>query len=125
MEHFDDRLTVLIVDEDLRFAFWLGRLLDGAGYCAWPARNGADAAELLKEIGGRLNLLVIDPDSQGAAALVDDLRREKQVKAIAAPQLEDRLSVLDGMSAAFLKPRTIDELSGLEWIHAIEQVLAG
>jgi hypothetical protein len=36
--------TVLIVDEDLGFVFWLGRLLTETGYQAWPARSGVEAA---------------------------------------------------------------------------------
>ena len=66
--------TVLIVDEDLGFVFWLGHLLNNAGYQVWPARNGEDAAALMDELGAELDLLIIDPNLRGAAAFLEKQR---------------------------------------------------
>jgi DNA-binding response OmpR family regulator len=118
-----DPVTILIVDEDLRFAFWLGRLLIGAGYRAWPARTGPDAITLLNEMGGKLDLLVVNPYSRGAEDLVDALRLHRKFKAIATRR-RDEAPVLEGMDAALVKPHPIDALSAIEWIDAIDRVLA-
>src|SRR5438445_4672062 len=75
--------SVLIVDEDLWFVFWLGRLLNEAGYEVWPARSGHDAAVLMKELGAGPDLLVINPNSSGAASFFEDQRRRTDFKTIA------------------------------------------
>ena len=115
--------TVLIVDEDLWFVFWLGRLLKDAGYDVWPARSGADAAILMKELGAGLDLLVINPNSCGAAAFFEDQRRQTGFKTIAIQAQDEESAVIDGVDAALVKPQRPDEVSKLEWISVIESVL--
>ena len=119
-----NRLTILILDEDLRFAFWLSRLLDSAGYRAWPARSGADAAVLLGELGGRLDLLVINPHSRGAEDFVEGLRLQRSIKAVAVKMHNEEPSVLPEVDASLVKPKPIDRLSALEWVDTIDRVLA-
>src|SRR5260370_6183096 len=42
--------TVLIVDRELGFVFWLSQALDEAGYRAFPAKSIPDANNLLLEL---------------------------------------------------------------------------
>ena len=118
-----NRPTVLIVDEDLRFAFWLGRLLNGVGYTALPARNGADGAALLHDLDLRLDLLVINPYSRGVAYFIENLRR-RTFKAIAVQMWDGAAALLAGVDEALVKPQPGDKLSELEWMGAVERVLA-
>jgi hypothetical protein len=67
--------TVLLVDNDLSFAFWLGRALDQAGYEALPARSVSDARSLVGELRVAVDLLVIRASLPSAATLAEDLRR--------------------------------------------------
>jgi DNA-binding response OmpR family regulator len=116
--------TVLIVDEDLAFVFWLGRLLNKAGYQVWPARNGHDAAALLKELDTGVDLLVINSNSCGAAALIEDQRRRTNFKIIALQAQDEGMSALSSTDVTLVKPRRFDELSEFEWMGVIERVLA-
>src|ERR1017187_4122777 len=77
--------TVLIVDNDLGFAFWLGQALDRAGYETWPARNVAAADSLLAEVRLVVDLLVINaslPRARAFAAHVGRSRADFKVIAI-------------------------------------------
>ena len=42
--------TVLVIDSDLGFVFWLGRGLDQAGYPSFPAKSVPNAKTLLNEL---------------------------------------------------------------------------
>jgi hypothetical protein len=118
--------TVLIVDEDLGFVFWLGRLLTETGYQAWPARSGVEAAVLLSEIGLRPDLLVINPDSEGAAAFVEDQRRRADFKTIAIQvpdaQRQEAASI-GGIDAALVKPGRHNELNAFEWTGVVDSLM--
>jgi hypothetical protein len=66
--------TVLIVDPELGFVFWLGQALDRAGYQALPAKSCEDAAELLKQLNVEIDLLIVGHSLAGAGAFADALR---------------------------------------------------
>jgi DNA-binding response OmpR family regulator len=116
--------TVLIVDEDLGFVFWLGHLLNSAGYQVWPARNGEDAAALMEELGAELDLLIIDPNLRGAAAFLETQRNSRDFHTIALERRQEWVGPLAGIDIALAKPPHPDELSGLEWITAIRNLLS-
>lgn len=116
--------TVLIVDEDLGFVFWLGHLLNDAGYQVWPARNGEDAAALMEELGAELDLLIINPNLRGAAGFLETQRNNRYFRTIALERREEWVRPLAGIDLALAKPPHPDELSGLEWITAIRNLLS-
>jgi DNA-binding response OmpR family regulator len=116
--------TVLIVDEDLGFVFWLGHLLNNAGYQVWPARNGEDAAALMEELGAELDLLIIDPNLHGAAAFMEMQRSSRDFHTIALERPEEWAGPVDGVDIALTKPPHPDELSGLEWIAVIQNLIS-
>ena len=60
--------TVLLVDDNLGFAFWLGQALDRAGYETWPARSVPAAESLLEEVPLAVDLLVINASLPRAPA---------------------------------------------------------
>jgi DNA-binding response OmpR family regulator len=115
--------TVLIVDEDLGFVFWLGHLLNNAGYQVWPARNGEDAAALMEELGAELDLLIIDPNLRGSAAFMEAQRSSRAFHTIALERPEEWARPAAGVDIALAKPQHPDELSGLEWIAAIQNLI--
>jgi hypothetical protein len=116
--------TVLIVDEDLGFVFWLGRLLTETGYQAWPARSGVEAAALLSEIGVRPDLLVINPNSEGAAAFVEDQRRQADFKTLAI-HASDALepAPIGSIDAALIKPGRHTDLNAFEWTGVVDSLM--
>jgi len=101
----------------------LGRLLNRAGYTAWPASNSADANFLLTEWNGKLDLLIINRHLTGAAELIENLRRRRPFKTIAVQAEGEEPWAIAGIDEVLRKPHPIDRLSGFEWILAVERVL--
>ena len=117
--------TVLIVDRDLGFVFWLGRALDDAGYEAIPARGVPDAIQLLHELHAVVDLLIVDAALPGAADLVRSLRRSaRTIRVMSLVESRDETPASTLRSDAVRpKPEHADEISRLEWVDAIGRVL--
>jgi DNA-binding response OmpR family regulator len=117
--------SVLIVDEDLGFVFWLGRVLGDAGYEAWPARSTESAATLVNELHTEMDLLIINPNSTGAGEFVADRRRRShKVKTITIKESDDVTVVMSGVDAEIIKPSQCDELSRLELLCTVKRILS-
>ena len=67
--------TVLIIDPDLGFVLWLGRLLAGGGCQPLPAKGFSEASALLDELHMGIDLLVVSSLLTGSAEFVETLRR--------------------------------------------------
>lgn len=119
--------TVLIVDDDLGFAFWLGQALDRAGYETWPARSVTAARSLLAEVRLAVDLLVITASLPRALALATYLGRARaDFKVIAVyEELSDDLKPFPKASAVHQKPQTIDTAAKVEWVRLVTGVLEG
>lgn len=116
--------TILLVDDDLGFVFWLGRLLDGAGYAAFPAKNIEDGRALVAQCRLPVDLLIINAAAIGLAAFVKELR-------ISRPALE--VIVVDGRGFSdaniaqgifsLPKPERFDAGCREELLEIVESVL--
>ena len=116
--------TVLIVDPELGFVFWLGQALDRAGYQALPAKSCEDAADLLKQLNVEIHLLIVGHSLPGAAAFTDALRRgQGHLKVIAViGDGEEPSAPFPGANASQLMLSAVDETSEIEWLETIEDV---
>ncbi len=114
--------TVLIVDDDLHFAFWLGQTLDGAGYESLPAKSTPDATALLAELKVPIDVLVLNPALPGSVDFVRALRSvHGNLKVICLDGEVDGepLPIADAWRS---KPDVVDELSALEWLYVIRSL---
>ena len=118
--------TILLVDHDLGFVFWLGQTLDRAGYEALPAKDIAGAVSLIEELQLDVDLLVIQPALSGAAEFVEKLCQDRPtVKVIAASDPENLTEVLlPGANAFRKKPALTGPADPEEWLSMIEHLLA-
>ena len=118
--------TVLIVDPELGFVFWLGQALDRAGYQALPAKGCEDAAELLKQLNVEIDLLIVGQSLAGACAFADDLRHSQgHLKVISAIGDGDEPSVaFPGADASQFMLSGVDEASETEWLETIDAIFA-
>jgi len=66
-------LTLLIVDNDVGFLWWLGELLTEAGYSAIPALNCNQAIAAIKKFALKVNLLLVNPALTGVVGFVRSL----------------------------------------------------
>ncbi|MCX6627644.1 MAG: hypothetical protein NTW28_08455 [Candidatus Solibacter sp.] len=118
--------TVLVVDDDLGFAFWLGQALDRAGYETWPALSVPAAESLLAKVKLAVDLLVINATLPQALAFATHLGRARtdfKVIAVYEGSHSDVRSFPDA-TAVLHKPETIDTVAKMEWVQIVTGVLA-
>lgn len=117
-----NRRTVLILDGDLAFVFWLGQTLHEAGHLAYPAKSGKDGTALVNRLKLKVDLLVVGHGPAGVVELAKVLRRSQhRLKVLAAVAAgEDPGSIIQGADAILYKPSTVSTASTIEWLHAIE-----
>lgn len=118
--------TVLLVDDDLGFAFWLGQALDRAGYETWPALSVQAAESLLAEVRLAVDLLVIKASLPQAPAFANHLGRARtDFKVIAVYEgPDDVVEPFPDASSVHQKPQTIDDVTKTEWVQLVTGVLA-
>ena len=119
------RRTVLILDSDLAFAFWLGQLLDQAQYDAFPAKSCEDATELLNELNVGIDVLVLNFGLRGARDFATALRRsQSHLKILAAVGDGEELSaIFPEADVSKKKPSSAVDCSKSEWLRTIEGLL--
>jgi DNA-binding response OmpR family regulator len=117
--------TILLVDSDLGFAFWLGHSLDQAGYDALPARSVADAMALLEELNVTVDLLVINASLPSADTFIASLRERSKshLKVIAVFDNEADMRSFAGSDAELHKPHPSDEAARMECINTIRSAV--
>ena len=83
--------TILILDNDLGFAFWLGQTLSAPHCTALPALNVAEAIALIGHFKLKIDFLIMNPALPGAVEFTRALRKEhKQLRvASLAPEIGD------------------------------------
>jgi DNA-binding response OmpR family regulator len=117
-------VAILLVDKDLGLLFWLGRILDHAGYPAFPARNVPDAAALLAELHLTISALILDCSLPGTEGLIAGLRgSNKYLKAICLGE-HGHHACVRGVDAFCPKPVGFSERSKSEWLKAIREALS-
>ena len=118
--------TILIIDPELGFVFWLGQALDKAGYQALPAKNCEDAGELLKLLKVEIHLLIIGHAVAGARVFAETLRQSQgHLKVIAVVGDEDEPAAsFPEANASRVMLSGIDETSETEWLATIDDVFS-
>ena len=118
--------TILILDDDLGFLFWLGALLHDAGHRPFPALSVSQAIELATEFHLPIDLLIANLAISGAADLARSLRHESHVRIVATlpPGAEPEKLPLE-VDVALRKPAEFDEHARSEWLDRIRRVLGG
>lgn len=69
--------TILILDDDLGFALWLGQALSAANCRVLPATSVTEAAALVSHFGLTVDLVIRNPSIAGGADFTRTLRREQ------------------------------------------------
>jgi len=119
------RTTVLIVDDERGFVYWLGGTLDAAEYRSLPARSIADATTLLEELSIRIDLLVLNPSLRGAGEFVSTLRRSQSpMKVIALTSIEAPVPTLPDVDLWRSKSLKRIDKGGTEWVQLVQNLLA-
>ena len=116
--------TVLIVDEDLGFVFWLGQALADAGHQVVPALSCEQAFFHIRHFNVDADAVFVNPALSGVPNLLQTLGRANsrlRIVLIKSPDME----VSEAMPAHALleKPRGWEEISRQEWLLKVETIL--
>jgi len=120
-------MAILIVERDLCFVFWLGRVLDSAGHSSLPAKDVRGANALLRDLHPDIALIILNPGLSGAATLLKQMRSATpDLKVIElAEGGQEPITRLPFVDSRKSKPGFADEAAAREWVTAVETVLAG
>jgi len=69
--------TILILNDDLGFALWLGQALSASNCEALPATNVSEAEALIGHFKLDIDLVIVNPMVPGAVDFTRALRREQ------------------------------------------------
>ena len=117
--------TILVVDNDLGFIFWLGQALRQGGYEVLPARTVADARTLISQFLPDLDLLIINFALPEAPEFVRTLRRgQGQVKVIALARETEPSAEYCPLLEAVLRADEISDVSITKHLQLVHDVLA-
>jgi ActR/RegA family two-component response regulator len=119
-----NKRTVLIIDDDLGFVFWLGHVLTAAAYSPLPAKSVPDAVYLVKQLGLTVDVLAINPALPGGLDFISALQRSQQdIRVIGVLNDPQQVAHIFAVNAAHLKPTVFDEMAKGEWLECIDRVI--
>ena len=115
--------TILIVDEDVGFLWWLGELFNDLGYRSLPALSSPQAISLLSASFKSIDLLIIDPRLTGASHLIQVLSETRAVKVVLIQGPEPY--EIRGIQAAASVERPFGRatVSRAEWRQKLQRLL--
>ena len=117
--------TMLIIDNDLGFVFWLGHLLEAASHSALPAKSVPDAALLVLQLDLTVDVMVINLALSGSLDFIAALHRtQKNLRVITIrDDVEQTLGYIPGVHASHPRPAVLDEAARVHWVRCIESVM--
>ena len=125
-------MTLLILDDDLGFLFWLAKALEPGGHAVVPANTVSQANRLLGSLEISIDLVVVNPALEGAAGFIENLRlghpRLKVIALVAPGESEPELNGVQA-DATHAKPDLSatslgsgDATAEFEWSRFLQQV---
>lgn len=116
--------TVLILDDDLGFVFWVAQSLAGAGFESIPAQNVAEAKRLVKQLRLRVDVVIISPSLAGGFDYVRELRAKNANMGVVAAveRAADLMIVRREVDAVRSKPDVLGDASMPEWRRTVRRV---
>ena len=114
--------TVLVADEDIAFVFWLATVLAEAGYQVVPATNCQDVLSRIKDLKGKVDVIILNPALKGSSELPRMLEKSERPLRIVLTQ-EPGMSLSD----TFCSYPTLEKPSPLashqRWSHELHKTL--
>jgi hypothetical protein len=115
---------VLIVESDLGFLFWLGRIFTDAGSRVIPGFDCGQAISMVRDLRVRLAIVVVNPELSGATWMIQALRQTQGHFKIV-------ILVTDGLveespiraQAKLVRPRPGEMASYDDWIGRVVKIL--
>jgi hypothetical protein len=114
--------TVLIVDRDLGFVFWIGEIFNEVGCHAVPALDCTEAISITKELNLRIDLVVVNPQLPGVADMVRTLQ-SPSLKIIAIRDRRVQAIRTFPVDAILERPSGSEPISRERWLDRVRKIL--
>jgi CheY-like chemotaxis protein len=117
--------NVLVIDDDLGFLMYFGRLLSDAGYQPWPAHDLQEAIELVRKLKIKVDLVIARQGQITAPGLGSMTAGEGRPKLIytEAPSAAQPDVKLDSVEAILHMPSPDEDPADEMWLETIRRVL--
>lgn len=117
--------TLLIVDSDVGFLWWLGEIFTEAGHYAVPALNCMQALAAVKKYHLQVDFLLVNPSLTGVARLVTSLQaggRDFKIVLIREGMLGLEYPGFR-YDANLTRPNGWEQVSRAEWLQKVRALL--
>lgn len=116
--------TVLIVDRDLGFLFWLGEVFTKAGCLAIPALDCGQAVSLMRKLSLQLAVVVVNPELIEVAWMIQTLRRSNgHFKVVTIVDDDPDVGNTIQAQVTLRRPRVGELISDGDWLNRVQEVL--
>ncbi len=116
--------TVLIVDRDLGFLFWLGEVFTEAGCLAIPALDCGQAVSLMRKLSLQLAVVVVNPELIEVAWMIQTLRRSNgHFEVVTIVDDDPDVGNTIQAQATLRRPRVGELISDGDWLDRVQEVL--
>ena len=118
-------MTVLIVDDDLGFVWWLGDIFKEEGARCVPALSCGEATVHIKRLGIEPDMVILNASLDGASKLVEhciQTNRRLRIVTIGAPS--KALGVSIQLHAIIERPSPSDPIFRGEWSEKLRKLLS-
>ena len=116
--------TVLIVEKDFGFAFWLAGIFNDAGCHVVPGLDCKQAISITKELNLKIDLVVVNPRLQRVADMIRTLQRSNlNLKIVAVSDRHVQAIRTFSANAILEKPSGREPILREEWLDRVRQIL--
>ncbi len=116
--------TILILDDDLGFAVWLGRALSQAGFQPVPASTADEAFRMLSDAGfPQLDLVIVNRDLEGSGEMLEKLEAHSQAFKVITIGDPAKTAGAAAVNDTIQRPPSRTIPSAEPYIAAVRQVL--
>ncbi len=116
--------TVLIVDKDLGFVWWLGEILREAACDVVPALNCKQAVSITKKLEMKVDVVVVNPRLAGVSKMIQtlsDAGRPLKIVVIGDRNVHSMRTIPS--HATLQRPSGWEQISRQEWLDRVRKIL--
>jgi hypothetical protein len=116
--------TVLIVDDDLGFVWWLGDIFNEAGCRALPALDCGGAVVVAKRLGVEPDVIILNPSLPGVSQMLETyLLANPHVKIVTIGPPANALGPSIQLHAILERPSPSDLIVRTDWLEQLRKLL--
>jgi DNA-binding NtrC family response regulator len=116
--------TVLIVEKDFGFAFWLAEIFNEAGCHVAPALDCKQAISITTELNLRIDLVVVSPRLRRVSDMICTLQSSnRNLKIIAIRDCHVQAIRTIPVHAILQRPSGWEPISREEWLERVQKIL--